>query len=57
LLNDGPARSVRLRFASSPKLLRITDAITGENLALNQPIELAAHDARWLRCQIEIAKE
>jgi len=53
LVNDGPARKVRLTLASSRKAQRVTDAVTGEILDPNQPIELDAHDARWLRYQVE----
>jgi beta-galactosidase len=50
LLNDGPARTVRL----DTKALRYrtaSDAVTGERLLLGGEIKLAAHDARWVRLE------
>jgi beta-galactosidase len=50
LLNDGPARTVRL----DTKALRYrsaSDAVTGESLPLGGEIKLAAHDARWVRLE------
>ena len=50
LLNDGPARTVRLDTKQF-KYTRLTDAITGEKLELGSQISLPAHDGRWLRCE------
>jgi beta-galactosidase len=50
LINDGPARAATLRTGTM-HYRRQTDAITGEELRIGAPIELAAHDARWIRCE------
>ena len=48
LINDGPATTVQL---DTRKLAyeTVVDAVTGEQLALGSPIDLPAHDGRWLR--------
>ena len=49
LINDGPATTASLRtdFTYS----QATDAMTGKQVSLGQPIPLDAHSGRWLRMQ------
>ncbi|GAA4470848.1 hypothetical protein GCM10023189_60240 [Nibrella saemangeumensis] len=48
LLNDGPAKTVRLTFGTL-KYQSALDAITGQPLSLNSPIALEGYSGRWLR--------
>ncbi len=50
LINDGPARTATLRL-HGVRYRRLSDAISGEELAFGQPVKLDAHDARWLRAE------
>lgn len=50
LINDGPARTATLRL-DGPRYRRLSDAISGEELAFGATVKLDAHDARWLRAE------
>ena len=50
LLNDGPARTVRLE-TKALRYRTASDAVTGEALQIGGEIKLAAHDARWVRME------
>ncbi|NQZ77692.1 MAG: beta-galactosidase trimerization domain-containing protein, partial [Ekhidna sp.] len=47
-INDNESQSVNLSFRNY-KYKSVTDAISGEELVLNAPIELDAFSGRWLR--------
>jgi beta-galactosidase len=49
-INDGPARPATL-LTGVWRYGRHTDAVTGAELKRGAPIELGAHDARWIRCE------
>ena len=48
LLNDGPARSVRLN-SKAMRYKAAVDVVTGKNVLLGSPIALEANSGRWLR--------
>ncbi len=48
LVNDGPARPVRLWFRGM-RYRSATDAITDRPLPMNQPVRLPGNSMRWLR--------
>jgi len=50
LINDGPATSAMLDTRDLA-YRRATDAVSGEELALAQPIALPSHSGRWLRLE------
>ncbi len=50
LINDGPAASATLDTRDAA-YRRMADAVTGEELALDQPIPLPPHSGRWLRLE------
>jgi beta-galactosidase len=49
LLADGPARRVRLRLRGHT-YAAWEDPIAEQTLSVGAPIEIGAHDARWIRC-------
>ena len=50
LINDGPATAATLN-TKQMRYLGAVDAVTGEGLSLDAPIDLAAYSGRWLRCE------
>ena len=50
LINDGPARTATLRLDGF-RYRRLSDAISGEELAPGMPVALDGHDARWVRAE------
>jgi beta-galactosidase len=49
LINDGPERRARLA-APGLRYAAMEDAVSGERLAMGEPIPMPAYDGRWLRC-------
>jgi beta-galactosidase len=49
LINDGPATTTRLTTTTTYK--KAIDVVTGETIALDQPIHLDRYNGRWLRLE------
>lgn len=50
IINDNPAQQVELRFREY-EYSSMSDALTGEGLDMNDPIEVEGYSGRWLRLE------